>query len=339
MLGLLLRRLALVVPTLLAVAAVVFVAVRMVPGDPIQVRTAERGVTPERHAELMHDYGLDQPVWRQFLDFVGELAKGDFGTSFSSHAPVAQEFVALLPASLELSFLAMGFGLLFGIPAGIIAATRRGSMVDRSVMAAALVGYSMPVFWWGLLAVLFFSVRLGWTPVSGRIGIAYFFPPVTGFMLVDSLLSGVRGAFGSAVRHLILPVVVLGTIPLAAVARMTRSAMLEVLGEDYVRTARAKGLSPLQVVVGHALGNALIPVVTVFGLYASSLLAGAVLTEYVFAWPGIGSWLIQAIGRRDYPVLQGGILLVAVSVIGINLAVDLICRRLDPRGAAAFWAR
>jgi dipeptide transport system permease protein len=198
-------------------------------------------------------------------------------------------------------------------------------------MGAALTGYSMPIFWWGLLMILLFSVTLGWTPVSGRIDVIHYFEPVTGFMLVDSLLAGEDGAFVSALRHLVLPAIVLGTIPLAVIARMTRSAMLEVLGEDYIRTARAKGLPAFRVVCIHALRNALIPVVTVIGLQVGLLLAGAILTETIFSWPGVGKWLVDAIGRRDYAVLQGGILLVACLIILVNLAVDLTYGLINPR--------
>ena len=198
-------------------------------------------------------------------------------------------------------------------------------------MGISLTGYSMPIFWWGLLLIMFFSVGLGWTPVSGRIDLLYDIPPVTGFMLIDTLLADEPGAFTDALRHLILPAIVLGTIPLAVIARMTRSAMLEVLREDYIRTARAKGLSPTRVVFVHGLRNALIPVLTVFGLQVGALLAGAVLTETIFSWPGIGKWLIDAIGRRDYPVVQNGILLVATLVVVTNFIVDLLYGVANPR--------
>jgi dipeptide transport system permease protein len=225
----------------------------------------------------------------------------------------------------------MLFAVIIGLPAGILAATRRGRFLDHSVMGASLVGYSMPIFWWGLLLILFFSVSLEWTPVSGRIDIDYDFPSVTGFMLIDSVLSGQDGAFKSALSHLILPMIVLGTIPLAVIARMTRSSMLEVLNEDYVRTAKAKGLSPPRVIWIHALRNALIPVVTVIGLQVGTLMAGAILTETIFSWPGVGRWLIGSIYRRDYWVLQGGTLLVASVVILVNLFVDLLYGLINPR--------
>lgn len=331
MLGFIVRRTLLVIPTFIAIAFLTFIAIRLVPGDPIEVRTGERGISPERLAQFRHQLGLDQPVWKQFLDYLWQIAHGDFGTSLSTHAPVMQEFMTLFPATLELALCAMIFAVVLGIPAGVIAATRRGSFIDYTVMGAALTGFSMPIFWWGLLLILFFSVRLDLTPVSGRIDLLYYFEPVTGFMLIDSLLSGQDGAFLSAVSHLILPTIVLGTIPLATIARMTRSTMLEVLGEDYVRTARAKGLSPFRVVGVHALRNALIPVVTVIGLQTGMLMGGAVLTEYIFSWPGIGTWLIESIQRRDYPVLQGGVLIISGLVILINILVDVLYGVLNPR--------
>jgi dipeptide transport system permease protein len=331
MIGFILRRVLLIVPTFLAVAFLTFAAIRLVPGDPVFVRTGERGITPERHAMLLHELGLDRPVWEQFLTYITGVLHGDFGKSLITSVPVIQEFGQLFPATVELALTAMLIAIVVGIPAGVIAASRRGGLLDHVLMGAALTGFSMPIFWWGLLLVLFFSLYLGWTPVSGRIDLLYYFEPVTGFMLIDSLLSGQSGAFGSAVSHLILPATVLATIPLATIARMTRSAMLEVLSDDYIRTARAKGLPPWRIVGLHALRNALIPVVTVIGLQVGALLAGAVLTEYIFAWPGIGTWLIQAINRRDYPVLQGGILLVSSVVIGVNIIVDLLYGVLNPR--------
>ncbi|MGH2341168.1 ABC transporter permease subunit [Segnochrobactraceae bacterium EtOH-i3] len=331
MLRFLLRRVALVIPTFLAIAFFTFVAIRFVPGDPVEVRTGERGISPERLAEFRAQLGLDQPVWKQFLDYIWGVFHGDFGISVVTQEPVWTEFWTLFPATLELTLAALLFAVVIGIPSGVLAALRRGTIVDHGLMGLALTGFSMPIFWWGLLLILFFSVDLGLTPVSGRIDLLYYFEPVSGFMLIDSLLSGQEGAFLSALSHMILPAIVLGTVPLATIARMTRSAMLEVLNEDYVRTARAKGLSPFRVVGLHALRNALIPVVTVIGLQMGMLMGGAVLTEYIFSWPGIGNWLIEAINRRDYPVLQGGILMVSTVVILVNLVVDLTYGLINPR--------
>lgn len=331
MLRFILSRSALVIPTFLGVTFLSFFLIRLVPGDPIEVRVGERGISPERLAQLRHELGLDRPLWVQFFDYVGDVLSGNLGVSIVTKTPVLQEFLALFPATVELSVCAMLFAVVLGLPAGVIAAVRRGTTVDHTVMGVSLTGYSMPIFWWALLLILLFSVNLGWTPVSGRLSVMYWVEPVTGFMLVDTLLSDEPGAFASAVRHLVLPTVVLGTIPLAVVARMTRSSMLEVLGEDYIRTARAKGLSGIRVVGLHALRNALIPVVTVIGLQVGVLLAGAILTETIFSWPGIGKWLIESINRRDYPVLQGGILLIATLVMAVNLIVDLLYGALNPR--------
>jgi dipeptide transport system permease protein len=328
----LLKRLALTLPTFFALMFVTFMLIRLVPGDPIEVRRGERGISPERLEQLRHEMGLDQPIWKQFLDYVWGLLHGDFGISIISKSPVVHEFLTLFPATLELSACAMIFAVVLGIPAGVFAASRRGGIYDQSLMGLALTGYSMPIFWWGLILILIMSNTLHLTPVSGRVDlIKFFYKPVTGFMLIDSLIAGQKGAFLDAVRHLILPTIVLGTVPLAIIARMTRSAMLEVLEEDYVRTARAKGL-PLARVIGlHALRNALIPVVTVIGLQIGSLLAGAVLTETIFSWPGVGKWLVESIGRRDYPALQGGIMLISTVVILVNLVVDLLYGLINPR--------
>ena len=327
-----LRRIALTAPTFLALMFLTFAAIRLVPGDPVEVRTGEHGMSPERLAYFRHELGLDQPVWRQFLDYVWRLAHGDFGVSLSSQQKVVTEFLTLFPATLELSFFAMLFAIAIGVPAGALAAVKRGGFYDQALMTVSLFGYSMPIFWWGLLLIMFVSVRLGLLPVSGRIDlINYSFDQPTGFMTIDALLSDQPGAVLDALRHLILPAIVLGTVPLAVIARMTRSSMLEVLSEDYVRTARAKGLSPARVVGVHALRNALLPVVTVIGLSISSLMAGAVLTETIFSWPGVGHWLIDSIGRRDYPALQGGVLLISAVVVFVNLIVDLVYGVIDPR--------
>jgi dipeptide transport system permease protein len=332
MIRFLFKRLALTVPTFIALMFVTFVMIRLVPGDPVEARRGERGISPERHAELLKEMGLDQPVWKQFISYAGDLAQGDFGTSIVSKTPVLKEFVTLFPATLELTFCAMLFAIAIGVPAGVFAAARRGGIYDQALMGVALTGYSMPIFWWGLILILVMSNTLGLTPVSGRVDlIKYFYPPVTGFALIDSLLSDQKGAFRDALHHLVLPSIVLGTVPLAVIARMTRSSMLEVLEEDYVRTARAKGLSMRRVIGIHALRNALIPVVTSIGLQVGTLLAGAVLTETIFSWPGVGKWLIESIGRRDYPALQGGILLIAACVILVNLIVDLLYGLINPR--------
>ena len=331
MFGFILRRIGLLLPTFFGVALVAFGFIRLLPGDPILLMAGERGLSPERYAEMMTRYGFDRPIWEQFLAYLGNLVSGDFGTSIITKRPVFDEFFTLFPATLELGFCAILFAILLGVPAGVIAAVKRGSGFDHTLMATALVGYSMPIFWWALLLIIFFSGTLGWTPVSGRISLLYYFPNVTGFMLVDSLMSGQKGAFTSALSHLILPTVVLGTIPLAVIARQTRSAMLEVLSEDYIRTARAKGLSPFRVVGVHALRNAMIPVITTIGLQVGVLIAGAILTETIFAWPGIGKWMVDSIFRRDYPAVQGGLVLIALMVMIVNLTVDMLYGLINPK--------
>ena len=265
MLSFVAKRIALLIPTFLGITIVTFTFVRILPGDPVLLMAGERGLTPERYQRLLEEFGYNRPIWQQYLEYLGKLLHGDLGNSLVTKKPVLTEFFTLFPATVELAFCAMIIALCIGIPAGIIAATKRGTFLDQSIMGTALVGYSMPIFWWGLLLIIVFSGWLGWTPVSGRISLLYYFPQATGFMLIDSLLSGQKGAFSSTLSHLILPSIVLATIPLAVIARQTRSAMLEVLGEDYVRTARAKGLSTRRVVGIHALRNAMIPVITVIG--------------------------------------------------------------------------
>jgi dipeptide transport system permease protein len=331
MLRFLLTRLSLVIPTFIGVTVVAFFLIRLVPGDPIETMAGERGIDPARHAALLREYGLDRPVIVQYGIYIGRVLHGDLGRSMITREPVLREFLALFPATIELALCAILLALAAGVPAGILAATRRNSIFDHGVMGASLAGYSMPIFWWGLLLILLFSVQLGWTPVSGRIAVKYFIEPVTGFLTIDSLLSGEKGAFASAVAHLVLPTIVLGTVPLAVIARMTRSSMLEVLGEDYIRTARAKGLSRVRVVALHAFRNALIPVVTVIGLQVGVLFTGAILTETIFSWPGVGKWMIEAINRRDYPVLQGGILMLGMIVMSVNLLVDVTYGVINPR--------
>jgi len=331
MLRFLLTRLSLVIPTFFGMTLLAFFLIRLVPGDPIETLAGERGIDPVRHEMLRKEYGLDRPIMVQYGIYISRVLHGDLGKSMITQTPVLSEFAALFPATIELALCAIIFALVVGIPAGIIAAVRRNSIFDHGVMGVSLTGYSMPIFWWGLLLILLFSVQLGWTPVSGRISVQYFIEPVTGFLTIDALLSGEKGAFKSAVSHLILPTIVLGTQPLAIIARMTRSAMLEVLGEDYIRTARAKGLSTIRVIALHALRNALIPVVTVIGLQVGVLFTGAILTETIFSWPGVGKWLIEAISRRDYPVLQGGVLLLGLIVMAVNLLVDVTYGVINPR--------
>jgi dipeptide transport system permease protein len=331
MFGFLLRRLAVLIPTFLGVSIIAFSFIRLLPGDPVELLSGERVMSPERHALISHDLGFDRPIVVQYFDYLGGVLTGDFGTSIVSKKPILDQFWALFPATVELSLCAIILAIALGIPAGMIAAIKRGSIFDQGLMGIALVGYSMPIFWWGLLLIILFSGTLQWFPVSGRISLMFFFKPVTGFMLIDSLMSGQKGAFASALSHLALPSIVLATIPLAVIARQTRSAMLEVLSEDYVRTARAKGLSPFRVVGIHALRNAMIPVITTIGLQIGVMLAGAILTETIFSWPGIGKWMVDSVFRRDYPVIQGGLLLIAAIIMFVNLIVDLLYGLINPR--------
>jgi dipeptide transport system permease protein len=331
MLRFILTRVSLIIPTFIGITMLAFFLIRLVPGDPIETLAGERGIDPVRLEQLRKEFGFDKPIIVQYGIYLARVLHGDLGKSMITQEPVLSEFKTLFPATIELALCAIIFALLIGLPAGMVAAVRRNSIFDHGVMGISLAGYSMPIFWWGLILILLFSVQLDLTPVSGRIDVLYYIEPTTGFLLIDTLLSDEEGAFRSAVRHLILPTIVLGTVPLAVIARMTRSAMLEVLGEDYIRTAKAKGLSRFRIVALHALRNALIPVVTVIGLQVGVLFTGAILTETIFSWPGVGKWLIDAIFRRDYPVLQGGALLLGVVVMGVNLLVDLTYGLINPR--------
>ena len=334
MLQFILRRLGLVIPTFIGITLLTFAFVHMIPGDPVLIMAGERGISPERHAQLMALLGLDQPLWKQYLHYINGVLRGDLGISLKSRIPVWDEFVPRFKATLELGICAMIFAVAIGIPVGVLAAVKRGSIFDHTAVGISLTGYSMPIFWWGIMLIMLVSVQFNLTPVSGRVGDTVFLDdsmPLTGFMLIDTFFWGEPGDFHDAVMHMILPAIVLGTIPLAVIVRMTRSAMLEVLGEDYIRTARAKGLTRMRVIVVHALRNAMLPVVTVIGLQVGTLLAGAILTETIFSWPGLGRWLIEALQRRDYPVVQGGVLLTAVLIIVVNLLVDLLYGVVNPR--------
>lgn len=331
MVGFLIGRILRVVPTVLGITLVTFTLVRLIPGDPVVAMMGETGLNAVGRERALAMLGLDRPLHEQYLIYLGNILRGDFSRSIGTSESVLKEFLALLPATLELGTAALLLALLVGIPAGVIAAVKRGSLVDHATIVAALSGYSMPVFWWGLLLILLFSGTLGWTPVSGRLGVQFYFEPITGFHLINSLLVDEPGALTSAVRHVILPAIVLATFPLAVIARMTRSSMLEVLNDDYVRTARAKGLPGWRVVNVHALRNALIPVITVIGLQISVLVTGAVMTETIFSWPGVGKWLLEGVYRRDYPVVQGGVLLLALMVVAVNLLVDLLYGVVNPR--------
>ena len=324
------------IPTLLGISLVCFVLIRLIPGDPVLNLIGERGADPARYLEMKKALGLDLPIIQQFWIYLKNILSGDIGTSILTNNSVWSEFIERFPATMELGMVGLLFATLLGIPLGIWAAVKRNSFFDYFLMSGSLVGYSMPIFWWGLILILIFSVKLGLTPVSGRIDFLYEIPLFTGFYLIDTLQTSVREADGfapflSALRHLILPSIALGTIPLAVIARMTRSSMLEVLGEDYIRTAKAKGLGRSRIIYIHALRNALVPIVTTLALLFGSIITGAILTETIFSWPGIGKWIVQSITQRDYPVIQGGVLIISFIIVFTNMVVDIIYYLLNPR--------
>ncbi len=324
------RRLLALVPVLLGVTFIAFYAMYLTPGDPALLLLGERA-TPERVAEVRRQLDLDKPFLVQYATFLGRLVRGNLGRSTQTNNPVIDDLLQRFPATIELTLAAMAIACLVGISAGIVSAVRQYTLPDYLAMVGSLVGVSMPIFWLGFVLMLVFSLRLDWLPLSGRFDVSYYFPRVTNFVLIDTLLDGNWEAFRSGVEHLILPAVTLSTVPMAIIARMTRSAMLEVLRQDYIRTARAKGLGTRPVVLKHALRNAFIPVLTVIGLQFGILLGGAILTETVFAWPGLGRLTVEAIYTRDYPLIRGCVLLVATTFVLINLVVYLLYAAIDPR--------
>lgn len=327
-----LRKVGILAATLAGASLVAFLLLRAIPGDPVTHLLGERGGNPEQVQLLREKLGLDKSLPEQYLVFVGNAVKGDLGLSIVSQRPVTEEFWDRFPATLELGFTSLVWAILLGIPLGIFAALKQNSIWDSIVTTISLVGYSMPIFWWGLLLILMFSVHLGWFPVSGRMDLAYDIPAKTGFTLIDVWFTSEGWpAFVDALKHLVLPSIVLGTIPLAVISRMTRASLLEVLQEDYIRTARAIGFPGWKVVGVFALRNALIPVLTVVGLLVGSIMTGAVLTETIFSWPGVGRWLVKSVEARDYPVIQGGILYTSFAVVVVNLATDLLYRWANPR--------
>jgi dipeptide transport system permease protein len=336
MLKLLLQTLIKAVPSLIGVSFLAFVLIRLVPGDPVLLLLGERGGSPELYQQLSQELGLDRAWYVQYFQFITQALKGDLGHSLVTKQSVFSEFLELFPATMELGLISMLIAICVGIPVGLLAAVYRGRLLDYSLMSTSLLGYSMPIFWWGLLLIMLFSVHLGLTPVSGRLSFEYDIQAWSGFLLIDSLTATSLkeegfGAFLSALHHLILPSLVLSTIPLAIIARMTRASLLEVLGEDYIRTARAKGVSPFKVISIHALRNALIPIVTIIGLMLGSVITGAILTETIFSWPGIGRWLVASINARDYPVIQGATLILASFIVLLNATIDFLYTLLNPR--------
>jgi len=326
-----------IVPTLLGVTFVAFSILYLIPGDPVQQLLGERGASKEAVQEMQALLGLDQPLWKQYILFLISIFKGDFGYSIITGESVAKEFFSYFPATFELSFMALLWALVLGIPLGVFAALKRNQFLDHMVISISLFGFSMSIFWWGLMLILVFSVMLGVTPVSGRIDVLYDLPSVTGLYLVDAWFAENKlKSFLNVLHHLLLPSLTLGTIPLAFIVRMTRASLLEVLSKDFIKTAKSKGLSFYQVFFHHGLLNALIPIITVVGFLISTLLTGAILTETVFSWPGIGQWLVQAVLSRDYPVIKGGVLLIAFIIISLNLIIDVIYTKVDPKMKTTF---
>jgi peptide/nickel transport system permease protein len=330
MLRFVVRRLLLLVPILLGLSILVFGWIHLLPGSPAEALLGEHS-TPQAVAQIRRQYGLDKPLYVQYWRYLDTTVHGNLGTSIASTRTVTFEIGHRFPATVELALAAMLLAVVFGVPLGFFAAKRHGSWFDNASLVASLVGISIPIFFLGLILKYIFAVRLHWLPSVGRESILAVRPHPTNFYLLDAIIEGDPGALWDTIKHLILPAIALGSIPLAIVTRITRAAVLDVQNEDYVRTARAKGLAPVVVDSRHVLRNALLPISTIIGLQTGLLLSGAVLTETVFAWPGVGSWLKEAIFNRDYPVLQGGILFLAIVFVVVNLVVDISYGIINPR--------
>jgi ABC-type dipeptide/oligopeptide/nickel transport system permease component len=330
MLKYIIKRLLMLIPVLLGVSLLVFVVMHLFAGDPASLMLGQHATRGQVEA-LRRELGLNDPIYVQFGRFIWQLLHGDLGRSLMTRAPVSAELLARFPATIELALFSLAIASALGVTVGVISAVKRYSIFDYVSMIGALLGVSMPIFWLGLILIIIFAVTLQWLPVAGRIDIGMEPVTLTRFYLLDSLISGNWEAFGNALRHLILPGIALAAYSMAIIARMTRSTMLEVIKQDYIRTARAKGLDGRRVIYRHALKNVLIPVVTVIGLQLGLLLGGAFLTETVFSWPGIGSLTINAILAADFPVVQGSVILVAAVFVTVNLVVDLLYAWIDPR--------
>lgn len=325
------RRLAHGIPVLLGAVLLAFLLVRLPSGDAADALSGERGGTEQRLSAQRAALGLDQPLWRQFCGYVARLAAGDFGVSITTQTPVLTEFRALFPATLELLAAALPPAAALGVALGAWCAQRRGTWADRLVSTAGLLAAAAPPFWLALGSIWLFSLRLGWAPTSGRLDLSIDLPTITGFMLIDAALTTDAGAFISALRHLALPALTLAAAAFGVFARVARASVSETLTHDYVRAARARGVSETGVLWRYALPNAAAPLLALAGLQTGALLGGAMLTETIFAWPGVGKWLVDALRQRDYPVLQGGVLLIAALVTLVNLAADMAQRMIDPR--------
>ena len=324
------KRFLTIVPVLVGVSLIVFGFIHLIPGDPAVTMLGERA-TPERVAEIRTQLGLDRPLYAQYLIYVGKIVRGDLGASILRGDPVLHDLAKRFPATVELALSAITVAVLIGVPMGIVAAVWRNSLFDALSRLIALTGVSMPIFWLGLMLAWVFGVVLGLLPTGFRLNTSVTIVPVTNLFLVDSLLAGDGEAFAAAARHLVLPAVALSTIPMAVIARMTRASLLEILSQDYIRTAESKGLPQRAVILRHAMRNALLPVMTVTGLQIGRLLAGAILTETIFSWPGIGLWIFEAIQARDYPIVQGATLFIATIFVLVNLLTDLLYAVVDPR--------
>ena len=341
-----LRRLISVIPTLIGVTLVIFLFQRLIPGDPAVAMLGEHA-NAENVARIREQFGLDKPAFldrdalaegdlpgffdSQYVSYLGRLLQFDLGDSIHRRIPIAETLKERFPATVELALLAMGLSLVIGVPIGILSAARRNSLLDGTTMVGSLVGVSVPIFWLGIMEIMLFAVILKWLPSGGRLSSGVQIESITNLLLLDSLLTGNWAGFSDALKHIIMPAVSLATIPTAIITRMTRSSMLDVLQEDYIRTASAKGLAERVVLFRHALKNAFLPVITIIGIQVGSLLAGAVLTETIFSWPGIGKWVYDSILGRDYPIVQGITLLIAIIFMLVNLLVDLSYAMLDPR--------
>jgi len=330
MLAYTIRRLFMLIPVLLGMSLLVFSIIHLIPGDPAKTILGEKA-SPEVLENMREELGLNDPLIVQYKNYMFGLLQGDLGTSIRTKVPIAKEMKPYIAATIELTIFAMAFAIFFGVNAGILAAWKQNSWFDYMAMLIALIGISMPVFWLGLMEQWIFAQKLHWLPSIGRSSIVNPVEPITHFYIIDTLLVKDYQGLKEVLRHLVLPSVALGTIPMAIIARMTRSSMLEVMRADYIRTARAKGVNQFFLVYKHALKNAFIPVLTVVGLQTGLLLGGAVLTETIFAWPGVGKYLYDAISVRDYPVIQSGILVIATIFVVINLIVDLLYSAVDPR--------
>ncbi len=330
----LIKRLSLLIPTLLGVVTLVFFMIALSPGDPARVMLGERANAQQLEA-LRAELGLDEPLGVQYGLYLKRVIRLDFGKSIKSGRPVMDEIKDLFPATIELAFFAMIFASVVGIIIGVLSATRKNTWIDYTSMVGALFGVSMPVFWLALVLIMVFSVGLDLLPTGGRMNVRFYFEPITNFYIIDAIILLIREGdpkyLSSALKHLILPAVALGTIPLAIIARVTRSSMLEVLKQDYIKTARSAGIKERRVVYRYALKNALLPVITIIGLQFGLLLSGAILTETIFAWPGIGKWLYHAIEARDYPAVQGGVVIISTTFVLINLIVDILYTIVNPK--------